>query len=200
MTFGISLEDVRIGQPQLIGTRPHGGGDWMSSIHKQSVKHLGLSGVEVTTQGIAGDSCVETTLKSDGIGQIHGGPDKAIYVYPADHYNQWAEFIEPGLLASRCFGENLSVNGAGESDVYIGDIWRIGDVELMITKPRTPCATLNSYFGRPMGKFMTMRMICGWYMSVVRPGIMPITWDDIEVAERGEGPSVEDVFRAKMGL
>lgn len=91
------------------------------------------------------------TLNFDGDRQadltVHGGPSKAVYVYPAEHYAYWREEL-PGVdLPWGMFGENLTTRGLLESDVSIGDRLRIGQAEVVVTEPRLPCYKLGLKFG-----------------------------------------------------
>ena len=69
----------------------------------------------------------------------HGGPDKAVCVYSADHYADWR--IELGLpeMHFGAFGENFTIGGLAEDDVCIGDIWRVGEATVQVSQPRQPC-------------------------------------------------------------
>src|ERR1700722_2885415 len=70
---------------------------------------------------------------------VHGGPDKAVYAYPVEHYAYWRRELPDRDLTWGIFGENLTTDGLQESLVHIGDRFRIGTVELVVTQPRLPC-------------------------------------------------------------
>lgn len=100
----------------------------------------------------------------------HGGPDKAVCVYPMSHYSFWkkniALEISPGA-----FGENLTVDGLIEIEICIGDIFRIGEAEVQCSQPRQPCHKLNKIFNDPeMGKRIHETGFSGWYMRVIKQG------------------------------
>jgi MOSC domain-containing protein YiiM len=120
---------------------------------------------------------------------VHGGPDKAVYVYPAEHYPFWrAEY--PGMdLPFGMFGENITSAGLLEDDVCIGDTLRIGDAEVVVTQPRMPCYKLGVKFGRAdiLKRFLRSRRT-GWYLSVAREG------------EIGPGDTIERLSRDPYGL
>ncbi|WP_370944718.1 MOSC domain-containing protein [Amycolatopsis sp. cg5] len=104
--------------------------------------------------------------------RVHGGPDMAVYVYPAEHYEQWSE---DGLAAvPGDLGENVSVTGIDERTVRVGDVWAWGDALVQVTKPRSPCFKLAMKTGR---KQIIAEMIrngrSGWYLRVLRPGEVP---------------------------
>ena len=79
---------------------------------------------------------------------VHGGPYKAVYVYPSEHYGYWRNEL-PGVdLSWGAFGENLTTEGVLEGDVSIGDRIRIGTAEFQVTQPRQPCFKLGIRLGR----------------------------------------------------
>src|SRR4051795_10501685 len=80
---------------------------------------------------------------------VHGGPDKAVYVYPSEHYPFWREDLAGAALPWGAFGENLTVEGLNEAERRVGDVLRIGTAEFMVTQPRLPCYKLNLRFQRP---------------------------------------------------
>ena len=79
---------------------------------------------------------------------VHGGPDKAVYVYPSEHYPFWRGELPGHELAWGAFGENLTSEGWWEDEVHIGDRFRIGTAEVVVTQPRMPCFKLGIRFGR----------------------------------------------------
>ncbi len=84
------------------------------------------------------------TLNLDGDGQadlsVHGGPNKAAYVYPAEHYVFWRGELSDMDLSWGHFGENFTTQGLLEENVYIGDTFRVGSALVKVTEPRTPCS------------------------------------------------------------
>jgi MOSC domain-containing protein YiiM len=115
---------------------------------------------------------------------VHGGQEKAIYAYPAEHYNYWRQEL-PGLtLPWGMFGENLTTAGLLEDAVNIGDRFRVGAALLQVTQPRLPCYKLGVKFGR---EDMVRRFLksgrYGWYFAVVEEG------------EVGTGDTIERVHR-----
>jgi MOSC domain-containing protein YiiM len=103
--------------------------------------------------------------------QVHGGADKAVYVYPAEHYAFWRAEI-PGVdLPWGAFGENFTTDGLIEDAVYIGEQFRIGSAEFAVTQPRMPCFKLGIRFGRPdMVKRFLRSGRTGFYLAVTREG------------------------------
>jgi MOSC domain-containing protein YiiM len=108
--------------------------------------------------------------------KIHGGPDKAVYAYPAEHYDFWrieTPEVEIPAKAWGLFGENLTTQGVLEPEVNIGDRFRIGGCVLMVTQPRLPCVKLAARFGRPdMVKRFLHSLRTGFYLSVIEEGLI----------------------------
>jgi len=109
---------------------------------------------------------------------VHGGPDKAIYAYPVEHYDFWEKTLEQndcglGTLGHGFFGENLTIEGFSEDEVFVGDLWQIGEVELMVENLREPCFKFTGKIGYPdAGPVMVRTARSGWYLSVLQPGTL----------------------------
>jgi len=140
------------------------------------------------------------TLNLDGDRQadlsVHGGPSKAAYAYPIEHYEYWrAEF--PGMnLPWGMFGENFTTEGLREDSVNIGDRFRIGSAEVMVTEPRLPCYKLAAKFGRDdiIKRFLHSGRT-GFYFAVMQEGEVG-TGDGIELVSRDEhSVTVADITR-----
>ena len=148
---------------------------------------------------VAGTVTVRT-LNLDGDGQadlsVHGGPTKAIYVYPSEHYKFWQAEL-PGLtLPWGMFGENLSTQGLVEEDVQIGDEFRIGTTRGRVTEPREPCYKLSIRFERQdiVKRFFKSHR-SGFYFSVLQEGRVQ-AGDTIEhLRRRSQSVSVAEVVR-----
>src|SRR5438034_4568751 len=127
---------------------------------------------------------------------VHGGVSKAVYAYPSEHYGYWRTEL-PGMdLARGMFGENFTTEGLMENAVYIGDRFRIGETEVMVTEPRMPCYKLGIKFGRPdiIKRFLASRRT-GFYFAVVREG-MVVTSDAIKlIGHEQQDISVADITR-----
>jgi MOSC domain-containing protein YiiM len=138
-------------------------------------------------------------LNIDGDGQadltVHGGPDKAIYAYPSEHYGTWSERLGRELTPG-IFGENLTTAGLLEDAVHIGDEFRIGTVRLIITQPRLPCFKLGIRFDDPgMVKSFVQAGKPGIYFAVLEEGVVG-PGDAIErIAEDGSRITVAEMFR-----
>jgi len=102
---------------------------------------------------------------------VHGGTSKAVYVYPAEHYDFWkGEFPEMDLPWGM-FGENFTTTGLLETETNIGDKFRIGAAEVMVTEPRMPCYKLGIRFGRTdiIKRFLKSERT-GFYLAVLKEG------------------------------
>ena len=102
---------------------------------------------------------------------VHGGTEKAVYAYPAEHYAFWRTELPDTELAWGAFGENLTTEGLLENEVCIGDRYRAGTAELVVTQPRMPCYKLAVRFGRAdIVKRFLQSGRSGFYFSVEREG------------------------------
>jgi len=140
------------------------------------------------------------TLNLDGDRQadlsVHGGPYKAIYLYPSEHYEFWKRELPDMDLPWGMFGENLTTTGLLETEVHIGDKFRIGLAEVMVTQPRMPCYKLGIRFGRAdiIKRFLVSERT-GFYFSVMKEGEVG-AGDEFEVIEKNaSGVRVVDVTR-----
>lgn len=128
--------------------------------------------------------------------KVHGGPTKAAYAYPSEHYSYWRQEL-PGMeLPWGMFGENFTVECLDESSVNIGDRFRLGSAEVMVTEPRMPCYKLGIKFGRTdiLKRFLASGRT-GFYFSVHREGEVE-AGDEIELIERDQNNvTVADITR-----
>ncbi len=113
-------------------------------------------------------------FRGDGVADLryHGGPDRAVCVYPYEHYSLWEkEFNHP--LPSSTFGENLTVTNMLEKDVFIGDIFLIGEAVIQITQGRIPCSTITKRTNNPsLLKRMVQTGFTGYLCRVLEEGIV----------------------------
>ena len=130
-------------------------------------------------------------LEGDGQADlsVHGGPEKAVYAYPSEHYPFWRRELEQPALSWGAFGENLTTEGWWEDEVHIGDRFRIGSAELAVTQPRTPCFKLALRFGRDD--------IVERFLESDRPGIY---FAIVEEGEIGAGDTMERVHEDPNGV
>ncbi len=115
-----------------------------------------------------------TNLNLEGDGQAdlkhHGGKEKAVCVYPFEHYRYWEKQLQRSLVYG-AFGENLTIQGLLESDVCIGDIFKLGEAVVQISQPRQPCFKLSAKYGLPeMPMMMQESGYTGFYFRVLEEG------------------------------
>ena len=132
---------------------------WRSGIYKSPIQGR----IFLSTVNFAGDGQADLT--------VHGGPDKAVCVYSMDHFPFWRR----ELLVEECgpgwFGENFSIEGQTETQVAIGDTFRIGTAVVQISQPRAPCWKLGRRWKRlDMPKLVVQSGRTGWYLRVLETG------------------------------
>jgi len=142
--------------------------------------------VEVGELGIAADEHVY---------HDHGGPDMALLVYSADHYEHWRSM---GVVLPDCgaFGENLTVRGLTERSVHLGDVFEVGTCRVQVCQPRSPCSKLAARFGRrDMPLLMQETGYTGWLLRVMVPGTIA-AGDEMRLVERNDlGVTVAEAVR-----
>jgi MOSC domain-containing protein YiiM len=127
---------------------------------------------------------------------VHGGPFKAAYAYPSEHYAYWRDELPGAELPWGVFGENFTTEGLNESTVNVGDRFRVGEAEVTVTQPRMPCYKLGIKFGRPdiIKRFLASGRV-GFYFSVQREGEVG-AGDEIELIGRDQnGVTIADILR-----
>ena len=131
---------------------------------------------------------------------VHGGPDKAVYAYPSEHYPFWRTEFPTMDLASGVFGENFTTEGFLEENVRIRDRLRIGSAEFMVTQPRMPCFKLGIRFNRPdMVKRFLQSGRSGFYCAVLKEGDVAAD-DSIDLLKRDDhNVTVADVVNLYRG-
>ena len=127
---------------------------------------------------------------------VHGGPDKAVYAYPSEHYPWWRGELPGVELSWGAFGENLTIAGLREDRVHVGDRFRVGSAELMVTQPRMPCFKLGIKFDRPqiVKEFLASER-SGFYFAVVRAGEVGAGDAIARVHEEAESLTVTEIVR-----
>jgi MOSC domain-containing protein YiiM len=127
---------------------------------------------------------------------VHGGLSKAVYVYPSEHYEYWKRELPEMKLPWGMFGENFTTAGLLESELNIGDKFRVGSAVVMVTEPRMPCYKLGIRFDRPdiIKRFLASEHT-GFYFSVLQEGEVGVG-DLIEVTEISKDSlKVSDITR-----
>jgi MOSC domain-containing protein YiiM len=142
-----------------------------SAIHKQSISSLASPArVEITRLGVPGDEQADLS--------VHGGIEKAIYVYPIEHYAFWNELLSRETkktvdLPLGAFGENFTIEGLLETEIFIGDQMQIGALQFTVVKLREPCFKFNAKMGyKGAAKAMLQSGFSGWYLRVNQTGTL----------------------------
>ena len=162
---------VNVGQPRLV--------EWHGQIVSTGIYKVPVEGrVMIRALNLDGDRQADLT--------VHGGLSKAVYAYPAEHYSYWRDELPGTELPWGTFGENLTTEGLDESTINIGDRFRLGSAEAMVTEPRMPCYKLGIKFGRSdiIKRFLVSGRT-GFYFSVQREGEVA-AGDEIELIARDE--------------
>lgn len=158
----ITVESIQVGRVRTEGdpsVRQLTQRVWTTGFYKTPV----AGKVPVSALGLAGDEVADT--------RHHGGPDKALLCYAASHYARWADECPDLPLAAGGFGENLTLAGAEESDVCIGDLFRLGSCQVQISQPRQPCWKISRRWGvKTLTKRVAQTGRTGWYLRVLTAG------------------------------
>ncbi len=134
--------------------------------------------VRVSRRGLAGDEQADL--------RVHGGPDKAVCVYPAEHYAHWSARLGRRLPPA-AFGENLTTTGLLETDLRIGDVLAVGRLRLQVTQPRRTCYKIDLRYGVPrLAEEVQRSGWTGFYCRVLHPGTVA-AGRVVELVERGPG-------------
>lgn len=143
------------------GIRPLPESGRPTGIYKQPI----TSRIELGREGFVGDQQADR--------RVHGGPDKAVHLYPASHYAKLATRFPDAAadLLPGSLGENISTAELDENDVHIGDIYRLGEARLQVCQPRSPCWKIDERFAADgMAAFIAEQRLTGWYWRVIAPG------------------------------
>lgn len=153
----LSIDTLRVGR-----AAPHGKDGYRSGIAKHPVDVK----TTLTRVGFIGDE--------QGDPRFHGGPEKAVHHYAAEHYDHWREALPTAAcLEPGGFGENLSTRGMDEAQIAIGDIFRIGTALVQVSQGRQPCWKLNDRFAiADMAERVQSTGRTGWYYRVLEEGIV----------------------------
>jgi MOSC domain-containing protein YiiM len=185
-----SLRSVNVAtaRPVRIGERTV-----MTAIGKQPVE----GAVDVRPLGLDGDEQADLS--------VHGGLSKAVYAYPVEHYPFWqtvraqakvAAWDAP--LAPGALGENLTLEGVLERDVFVGDLLRFADCELAVSEPRFPCFKFNAAMGfAQAAKLMQQNAWCGFYLAVRTPGRLR-AGESFEIVPGPRDVGITELFRARL--
>jgi MOSC domain-containing protein YiiM len=163
---------------------------WNGRIIRTSIFKAPVAGrIHVRKINLDGDQQSDLT--------VHGGVDKAVYVYPSEHYAFWREDLPQGDLGWGAFGENFTTEGElDDSAVHVGDRFRGGSAEFVVTQPRIPCFKLGIRFGRAdMVKRFLHSGRNGFYLAVAEEGEVA-AGDSIEVVALDQnGVTIADIVQ-----
>jgi len=189
-TGALTLVGVQVAQARKVSIS---GRSILTAIHKTGVH----GPVKVGSLGLDGDEQADLS--------VHGGLSKAVYAYPVEHYDFWRRArgeagvtgidfqLQPGAL-----GENLTLSGVLEDDVWVGDVLQFAHCALRVTQPREPCFKFNAAMGFNMAsKRMAQSGFCGFYLAVDGAGSVSAG----ETFTLLPGPrqlSIPESFRAKL--
>ena len=177
----MKLISINVGRPQLV---MRDGEAVSTAIFKQPIDGR----VMLRTLNLDGDRQADLS--------VHGGPTKAVYVYPAEHYEFWKHELPEMELRYGMFGENFTATGFSETSLNIGDQFQIGSARVMVTEPRMPCYKLGIRFGRTdiIKRFLVSER-SGFYLAVLEEGEVGIG-DEFQLIKRNEpSVTVNDVVR-----
>ncbi len=182
----MKILSVFVGLPRIV---EHNGEPVATAIFKEPV----AGKVRVGEFNLEGDRQADL--------RVHGGYSKAVYVYPSEHYELWKNELSEMDLPFGIFGENLTSAGLTESEVFIGDRFRIGTAEFIVTEPRQPCYKLGIRFGRTdIIKRFAQSGRSGFYLAIAKTGELE-AGDKIELLEREQSEiSISDIVREKFNL
>lgn len=180
----MKITSVNVGIPRFV---EYNGKRILTGIFKNPVSEL----IKVNEFNLEGDGQADLT--------VHGGWSKAVYAYPSEHYRLWQTELPEIELSSGIFGENLTTQGLTEETVFIGDKFKIGTAEFIVTEPRFPCFKLGIRFGRKdiIRRFQES-MSSGFYLAVAKTGQIQ-AGDEIYLISRDKNKvSVSDIVRTRL--
>ena len=179
------IVSVNVGLPREVVWK---GINVRTAIFKQPV----AGAVAIREPNLAGDRQADLT--------VHGGSGKAVYAYPAEHYEYWRKQLSDASFSWGVFGENLTTEGLREDTLCIGDLLRVGSAVLRVTQPRMPCYKLQLRFNRDdMIKRFLVSGRTGFYFSVIDPGEVG-TGSKLEIMDRDPNRvTISDMVRLYLG-
>lgn len=177
----MKLISVYVGLPRQVLSK---GKAVTTGIFKEPVKGL----VMVRWLNLDGDKQADPS--------VHGGPDKAVYAYPVEHYSYWRRELPDMDLPFGMFGENFTTDGLLEETINIGDRFRVGRAELMVTQPRLPCYKLGIKFGQDdMVKRFLASGRTGFYFRVLSQGEVGAGDEIVRTGRDKNNLTVSDIAR-----
>ncbi len=153
--------------------------------------------VSVGVLGLQGDEQADLS--------VHGGLSKAVYAYPFEHYAFWRAAREAAgvsaiddQLSPGALGENFTISGLLEADVWVGDVLKFAHCQLRVSQPREPCFKFNAAMGfNTAAKLMAQSGLCGFYLAVDEPGTLA-AGESFTVVTGTRQISISQMFQSKM--
>lgn len=175
----MKITSANIGRPEIVKWK---GKEVKTGIFKYAVNQP----IYLGNEDVVNDHVIDR--------KYHGGPDKACYLYSADHYGYWKKIYPELEMPYGIFGENLTVEGLHEAQLNIGDIFKIGEAVVQATQPRQPCFKLEFRFNSQhiLRNFIDSGYP-GMYVRVLTNGIVK-KGDSMERIERKDSLSIQKVF------
>jgi MOSC domain-containing protein YiiM len=177
----MKLVSVNTGLPREVMWH---GKNVLTAIYKQPVKGR----VALRKTNLEGDRQADL--------RVHGGEHKAVYCYPAEHYDYWKQQLAGRDLPIAIFGENFTTAGLLENSIHIGDVFTVGSAEIVVTQPRLPCYKLGIRFesDEMVRRFLASGRT-GFYFAVTREGEVG-TADEIElISQEPNAVSISEITR-----
>ncbi len=153
-----NITSIALGQGQ---TYLRGDKEFQSAYKKDQF----FNSIEVDALGIIGDQQIDK--------RYHGGVDKALHIGSNLHFERFQEQYKDEL-DRLAFGCNIFIDGYDEKDIYAGDIYSIGDIEVQVTQPRQPCWKIGALFGKTASRYIVKNYATGWYVRVLKGGTLNI--------------------------
>lgn len=175
----MKIVSVNIGEPQTIQCR---GKEVKTGIYKYPVE----GPIFLEPRDVKNDHVIDR--------RYHGGTDKACYSYSFDHYNFWQKLYPEVDFHPGIFGENLTIEGLNEAEVFIGDVFQIGYSQVQVTQPRQPCYKLGVRFGtQKMIKQFVDSGFSGVYFRILKQGQVK-AGDEVILVKQQNALSIQKIF------
>ncbi|MCZ7571417.1 MAG: MOSC domain-containing protein [Ardenticatenaceae bacterium] len=169
------LLSIQVGRPRQLGAGDSTDAEersWSSGIFKEPV----AGAVWLGRINLAGDDQADR--------KHHGGPDKAVLAYAAEHYSSWRQELSQLELPYGAFGENFTIDGLTETEVCLGDVYAIGAAQVQVSQPRQPCWKLARRWGiKDLTAQVEETGRTGWYLRVLVEGYVQ-SGAPVELLER----------------
>ena len=178
-TLGMKLVSLNVARPRLL---VYQGKTINTGIFKQPV----TGPVQLRTLNLDGDRQADLT--------VHGGPNKAAYGYPSEHYPVWRQELPGVNLPWGMFGENFTTTGLAEDKLHVGDRFQIGSAIVMVRQPRNPCYKLAAKFQRDdMIERFLRNGRSGFYFSVEQEGSVAVDDDFLPLKRNNAGITIAEM-------